>query len=472
VHKSEIVSEMPPNKGWLKDFFQPSFAWIVTLGLVITTILGVLAGAGKILNLAFPVAALGVGIYLYFRAPILYNGFTWWVWILTPFLRRIIDFRIGYTEPSPILLAPFFVTGVSIITLVQQFPNARRFGGVPFIMAIGGVLYGFLIGLINIPSTFQVIRQFLDWFTPLTFGFHLSANWRNFPNYYKNTQRVFVYGTLVTGLYGVFQYLTNPGWDVLWMVNSGQGDYKEGEGFRVFSTMQSIEPFTAFMAAGLLMLFTDRGLLRFPASAFGYLSFLLTLGRSAWLGWLGGLMILISSLKAKHQMRLFVVILLMSALAIPVVTSGPFSEKISGRIQTLSDVKNDNSFQGRQENMIASFERDLFNVLGSGIGLGLADNAFLGLFFSLGWIGVSLYVSALVSLSLKLFLNSENKLNLFSSTARAIVASCLIRMPANSTSILGVGGVILWGFLGLTIASQKHYQEQLLKIPMDSETNF
>jgi hypothetical protein len=255
------------------------------------------------------------------------------------------------------------------------------------------------------------------------------------------------------------------------MLNSGQGDYKEGEGFRVFSTMQSIEPFTAFMAAGLLMLFTDRGLLRFPASIFGYLSFLLTLGRSAWLGWLGGLMILITSLKAKHQMRLFVVILLMSALAIPVVTSGPFSEKISGRIQTLSDVKNDNSFQGRQENMIASFERDFFNVVGSGIGLGLADNAFLGLFFSLGWIGVSLYVSALVSLTLKLFLNSESKLNLFSSTSRAIVASCLIRMPANSTSILGVGGVILWSFLGLTIASQKHYQDQLIKISMDNEMN-
>ncbi|MEE3720054.1 hypothetical protein V2H45_25275 [Tumidithrix elongata RA019] len=269
------------------------------------------------------------------------------------------------------------------------------------------------------------------------------------------------------GIYGVYQYLTSPGWDVLWMVNTGQGDYKEGGGFRLFSTMQSIEPFSAFMAAGLMILFTDSGFLRFPAAAVGYLAFLLSLVRSAWLGWLGGLLILIGSLKAKYQMRLFVIILAMAILVIPVVASGPFSEKIGARLQTLSNVKEDDSFSARQENLNATFERNLFNVLGSGIGLGNSDNAILSMLYSLGWIGVIGYAGGLVVLIMQLFQHPEGGSNLFLGTARAVIATCLIRLPANGTAITGVGGVILWGFLGLTIASQRYYQDRLVRNSID-----
>jgi hypothetical protein len=469
-----------PNQASIQEsktsYFQPSLAWILILVLVIFTTLAVLGGAGKILNFAFPAAALIVGIYLYFRAPILYNGFTWWVWFLAAFIRRVADFRSSYTDSSPLLLAPFLVTGISLITVWQNAPNARRLGGLPFIMAMVGTLYGYLIGLINIPSAFTVTREFLDWFPPVAFGFHLLVNWRNFPKYYQNTRRVFVYGTLVTGIYGVFQYLTGPGWDILWMVNSGQGiangyDSKNvgALGIRVFSTMQSVEPFSAFMAAGLLILLTDPGFVRFPASAFGYLAFLLSMARSAWLGWLGGLIVLFGSLKAKHQTRLFVVIIIMAVLVTPVVTQGTFSETINARIQTLSNVKEDNSFSARQENMTATFERNLFNVLGTGIGLGNSDNAILSMFYSLGWIGVTGYGGGLIVLVLKLFENPKGSSNLFLGTSRAIITTCLIRLPANGTAITGVGGVILWGFLGLTIASHRYYQSQPEKILISSQ---
>ena len=169
---------------------QSKMAWRVILTFVVLTVGAIIVGAGKLLNLLFPAAALGVGLFLYFRAPILYNGFTWWIWLLTAFIRRMADFRSGFTEPSPLLLAPFLVTGVSLITVSKNLLNARQIKGLPFILAMLGTLYGYLVGLINLPSAFTVTREFLDWLPPIAFGFHLLANWQNFPSYYQNTQRV------------------------------------------------------------------------------------------------------------------------------------------------------------------------------------------------------------------------------------------------------------------------------------------
>jgi hypothetical protein len=463
VFHRQISSSQPSPNGSRLGYFQPDLAWKVIFALSIFTTLAIFAGAGKILNFAFPTGAFIVGIYLYFRAPILYNGFTWWIWFLVPFIRRVADFRSVYTESSPILLAPYLVTGISLITFWKHLPKARRLGGMPFILAILGTFYGYLIGLVNIPNSFTVTREFLDWMPPISFGFHLLINSQSFPAYYHNTQRVFLYGTLLTGIYGVYQSFASPPWDVLWMLNTKMGDYDDSVvgGFRVFSTMQSTEPFSAFMAAGLILLFADSGFLRFPAAAFGYLSFSLTLARSAWLGWFGGLIVFLLSLKAKYQIRLFVVIFVMMLIVLPTVTQGPFADKIGARLQTLSNVSEDNSFSARQENMTGNFEKNLFNVLGSGIGLGGSDNAILSILYALGWIGAICYVGGLITLILQLFQKTNGESNLFLSTARAVVATCLIRLPANGTSINGIGGLIIWGFLGLTIASHRYYQNKV-----------
>jgi hypothetical protein len=440
-------------------------SWRFISIFVILTALMAIGGAGKILSVAFPFASLVVGLYLYFCEPILYNGFTWWIWLLTPFIRRVADFRSVYTESSPMLLAPYLVTAISLITVWKHLPSAHRIGGLPFVLAMLGTLYGYLIGLINVSNTFTVTREFLDWMPPIAFGLYLLINWQNFPSYYYNTQRIFLYGTLLTGIYGVYQSFASPPWDVLWMINTGLGDYDDSVvgGFRVFSTMQSIEPFSAFMAAGLIVLLSDSGFLRLPASAFGYLSFSLSLARSAWLGWFGGLIIFLGSLKAKYQIRLFVAIVMMMILVIPVVTQGPFAEKIGARLQTLSNVNEDSSFSSRQENLTANFEKNLFNVLGSGIGLGASDNAILSILYSLGWIGAIAYTGGLITLILQLFQKTEGESNLFVGTARAVIATCLIRLPANGTSINGIGGLILWSFLGLTVASHQYHQDRLVK---------
>ncbi|PSO51332.1 MAG: glucose-6-phosphate isomerase [Cyanobacteria bacterium QH_6_48_35] len=440
---------------------QPAPAWMAILGLVLFSALCILVGAGSVLNLAFPVGALSVGVFLYFRYPILYVGFTWWMWFLAPLVRRLSDYRGGgYTEPSPIMLAPHLVVLVTLVTFWQYLPKTHRQGGLPFILSFAGVFYGFFVALIY-RSPFTFGKAFLIWLIPVIFGFHLFVNWRNYPSYRQNIERTFLWGVLVMGVYGIVQYLVAPAWDRFWLINAGMASQgiPQPLGIRVWSTMDSTEPFSAVITAGLLLLFTHKGTLSFLASATGYLSFLLALARTAWGGWFVGLLTLATSLKANLQMRLIITILVMVAFVVPLTTIEPFSEPITSRLETLSSIEESNSTQARQETYSKVLGSALTSFLGKGIGGQSYDSAVLAMLFRLGWLGTILYMGGILLLVFSLFRGSESRFDLFAATARAIVVSALVRLPFNAPMV-DSSGVILWGFLGIGMAAHKYHQHQ------------
>src|SRR5919202_1555595 len=136
----QMLQNSPRSRG-LHLGLQPAPAWTAILALVLFSALCIVAGAGKILNLAFPMGAFAVGVLLYFRYPILYIGFSWWILFLTPLIRRLADYRSGFTDPSPILIAPYLVIGITLVTCWQYFPKTARQGGLPFILSFAGVFY-------------------------------------------------------------------------------------------------------------------------------------------------------------------------------------------------------------------------------------------------------------------------------------------------------------------------------------------
>jgi hypothetical protein len=460
VSNSQTSSGLSQTKRFSLSL-EPAPAWSAILALAVFTTLAALAGAGKILNLVFPVAALAVAVRLYFRYPILYMGFMWWMLFLTPFIRRITDYRSSYTEPSPLLLAPYLVMGVTLVTVWRYLPKIHRQGGLPLILSLVGIFYGLLIGLIH-RSPVVVARSFLDWLSPVAMAFHLFVNWRDYLSYRQNIYRVFVWGTLVMGLYGVFQYVVAPEWDTLWLINSGmmssQGEPKPF-GMRVWSTMNSIEPFGAVMAASLLLLFTSRSTLTIGTSVAGYLSFLLTVVRAAWLGWLAGLVVLIGSFKPKRQIRLIIFVLIMALLVVPLATIEPFSTTINERFSTFSNIEEDGSAKVRKETFAYLINSALTSFTGEGIGGSFHDNTLLALLFNLGWFGTIFYMGGLLLLVFRLFQSSEGRFDTFTGATRAIVISALVRLPVNSP-IVGASGAVLWVFLAMGLMADKYYHHQ------------
>ncbi|BAY23477.1 hypothetical protein NIES2100_32420 [Calothrix sp. NIES-2100] len=465
----------------LQENFSPqeraSQAWLVILGFVILTVACYFTGAAAMLRLVFPATAFLVGLFLYFRHPLLYIGFTWWIWFLTPLVARLIDYRVGWDPIRQILIAPYLVVFVTIGTFLRYLPGSIRQGGLPFLLGFIGVFYGFLVGLIyNAPV--PVARGLLDWLSPIIFAFHLYTNWRDYPSYRDHIQRTFLWCVLILGTYGLYQFVVAPEWDRYWLIQSKMSTSSgspEPFGMRVWSTLHSVGPFGSVMQAGLLLLFTRTGFLIFPASSVGYLSFLLAQARTNWGGWVLGVILILGSVKAKIQMRLITIILVMTICVIPLTTIEPISQVVASRFESFSNLENDTSFKDRS----GSYDRNLSIALSNGLGNGLGniwkvnektgqievfviDSGVLDMFFTLGWFGAIPYLGGLILLIVTVSQYSEGRFDSFVSAARAIgITSCAQLII--SSGMLSVAGMILWGFLAMAMAAHKYYQHQGIK---------
>ena len=471
MSQRQTLSPTSPKKGFSFGL-QPAPAWAAILGLIIFTALCALAGAGSIIRLAYPVGSFAVGVLLYRRYPILYISFTWWMWFLTPWARRIVDYRSGWDAQGVMLISPYLVTLITLATFLRYLPRSYRSGGLPFVLAAMGVFYGFLVGLIKYPPV-SVARSLLDWLTPILFAFHLFTKWRDYPQLRQNIQRTFLWGVLITGAYGVIQYLVAPEWDRFWLIKTELTSFGDPEPLkiRVWSTMNSVGPFGSMMMAGLLLLFTSQAPLRFPAAAAGYLSFLLAQARTNWLGWVLGLFMIINSVKAQIQMRLIVTVIVVAVCVVPLATIDPFANIISTRLQTFSNLEDDNSANVRAAIYKDNINLALSNGLGNGLGsiwvvneqgkleVLVIDSGIIEIFITLGWFGGILYFIGIALICFTLFKSSEGRFDVFASTARAIGVSSFAQLVSGSAQ-LGLSGLILWGFFGISMAANKYYQHQ------------
>lgn len=452
-----------------EKIFEPAAPWILisSFCLVSLLLIGLGSSGAKILNFLYPVSAFAIGYYLYFRYPLLYNGLVWWIFFITPFVRRICDWKLGvFTTPSGsyILLAPFLVTLISGHTLYSNLPKTKEQGSAPFVFALASVLYGYLVGVIN-GDFIKTTTSLLEWITPILFGFHLYVNWQRYPIYTHNVKRVFIWGLLIMGTYGIYQFLVAPEWDRLWMIGSGM-DSSAGSpvplGMRVWSTLNSQGPYADYAVTGLLILLSCEGPLVAPAALVTALSLLLSLVRTAWLGWIVAMLSLIVSLTPKQKFKVAMAVTILIIVMIPLVNIEPFSQVILGRLETMTNLQSDGSGQARQLTYALLIDEALSQVIGQGIGSFDTDSAILVLFINLGWIGVIPYMGSLLMGSVMIFIEKPNKNDLMIPVIRGILIKSLLFLLASPT-MRGAQGMLLWGFLGLGLAGKVYYQNYSLQ---------
>ncbi|MEM7770021.1 MAG: O-antigen ligase family protein [Cyanobacteria bacterium P01_A01_bin.37] len=452
---------------------QPALAWIVTVGLFLITLLGCVAGAGTFMRLAFPASSLAIAVYLYFFHPLFYINFNWFVWCFTPILRRLADYYRGaYDESSLMLTAPYLVTLVCILTLLRQFPKSHKTGDMPFMMAAGAVFFAFLVGILNNPLT-AVARTFLDWMPPILFGLHISSSWRMYPELRRTTQTVFVWIAILAGSYGVYQYMVAPEWDKYWLeaVENVSFGLPEPQQIRVWSTMNSPPPFGCVMMATTLLLLICKGFWRIPAAGVGYLSLMLSLVRAAWAGWIVGLITLVISLKSNLQIKILITIMIMALCVVPLTLIEPFNEVIVDRLESFTNIQNDSSYEARAETYSDNLDLALSGFLGQGLGSTwiikpngqpqriALDSGILDTFFTLGWFGGVPYIGGMMMLLFNQFRGPEGRNDPFASGARSITLS-FFAILSLGPFMVGLAGMVMWGFLGLGMAARKHYVYQ------------
>jgi hypothetical protein len=420
-----------------------------------TALLLVFVQKPYLLNLLFPASALAIGVWLFATRLPLFFGFMWLLWFFSPFIRRVIDYAAGGYNPSPLpLLAPLLVVVLCAFTLAYHGGLLTRspYRGVG--LAVLGVILGLVVGLPKL-SPITLVQALLEWIGPLLLCFHLLV----YQHLYKQHRRVMLaviaVAAALMGGYGIYQYFVLPPWDRMWMVGADMASigFPYPQEVRVFSTLNSPGPFGMVMAALLLMLFADSRIWTLAASVPGYIGWMLAVVRASWVGWGVGVVFAIFTTHGAMRRRLLFTLVFTALLAVPVILqTSAINETVSGRMETLANVEEDGSFQGRASQYSHLVTMVAKNPLGRGIGTIYFDSGWVTIFYQLGLLGGLLYCAGLALMIRDAWSTWRSPTDTFSKFTLAAGSMLVFLMLAGSQQV-GPVGCLMWSFLALTIVA-------------------
>ncbi|MEA3120298.1 MAG: hypothetical protein QOI13_3568 [Paraburkholderia sp.] len=469
----------PLSGGSRQERLPPALFWLVTAVLI-------LAHQGAVLTLAFPGMATLIGLWLYFRSPASYVGFMWWLWFLSPEIRRLADWLMGaFTPMSPIQLAPLAVTMISAFTLLRRYSMLAQRRGVPVLLILLGLGYGFVIGVASnglLPATYDLA----NWLYPILIGFQIMAYPREYPAYRDTIVRTFILGMLVMGAYGLVQFFVMPEWDAMWMLGSQM--MSDGDpvpmGVRVFSTMNSSGPFAVAMMGAMALVVAAPLRVRWLAAALGFFSFELSMVRAVWGGWAVALLIQFLQSNGKMRVRIVSVTVLLASLGVTLAAIGPVGDRLQARVQTMGRLNDDNSYETRKA-FYASFAETAFtDMSGEGFGAtgsstklasdagalskyGNFDSGVMNVPFVLGWPGTLLYLSGMLWLFARALRTSLGmRDDKFALACMSVGVSVLALMVFINT-LVGTAGLLLYMSL-LLVVSAAHWKKLNLRKTLPS----
>ena len=416
----------------------------------------------RLLSLAYMGVSVSVAAWLYISNPALYFGFVWWLWFVSPFVRRIIDYHLGvFTPPAAAfsLLAPYAATLVILLDVPRFGRMLTHRMGVPLLICFLGVTYGYLVGLTNVDA-FRATTVLLDWICPLLMALFVLVRWREYPRLRSVFRTTFIWGVIVLGSYGLYQFFVAPPWDTLWMEGSRMISLGKPEPFeiRVFSMLNSPGPFAMVLMSGLILLFDSKGLMGKLAAIPGYAAFLVSLVRGAWGGWVVALAYSLARLQNASRGRVVIMLVIVAAITVPLVLSGEVGEVTGERMESFSQLEEDGSMQARQYMYGIMLNELLTSPMGEGLGARTFDSDFVTILYQLGWLGGLFY---LVGLAMMLYAvirhtpNTDRFAVLVSGIAVAYFALMLM-----GPQVSEVKGVVFWCCMAFAVASRCYHEAE------------
>ncbi len=450
-----------------------------TIALLVAVTAALLTAAPNTLRIAFPALACLAACVLFAQSRVLYIKFCFWLWFLSPLLRRLVDYRTEFIATSPLLLAPFLACAVSGVVLFRHARLLANKAALAFTCAFAGIFFGTVYGLTRYPPA-DVARGLINWLPPVFFGFFLYAERARLRDYRDAITRTLLLGMLTLSVYGIVQFFVLPAWDESWMRGLQNGAF--GQPFplevRVFSTMNAPATFATYLIAGLLIAFAalvEGGRnrpLALAVAPLGLLALALTTSRSLWLGLIFGVLYLAFALPGRLRVRI-VATVIVAVVAAGFATQLPgINRVVNERLRSFTSGTSDISASARITGHTDALAKLASEPLGEGMGstdadhatdgsddrLGPHDSTLLEFLYALGGPGTLVYAIGLLAALTQLFLLPAQQ----SSPTASAVKGILFALFAQSllTSILvGVPGFLVWTCLGLSLAGSYAQQE-------------
>ena len=299
--------------------------------------------------------------------------FAVFVFVFNRGLRRLVDYYINesFNPLSPISLTPLIVAGAMAVPLVLGFRGLPSVAKKVFLCFAGAIGYAFAIGFIN--QGLGAGYALAEVLAPVAMAGYVVV--RNPDSRVRDRWiRSFSWAAILASAYGWYQYLTIPPWDAFWLEEVGFVGYMgipEPTKMSVFSTMSERGPLAAYLGFSVVPMIVSsrwRTFLGWPGVVLVFSTILLTTARSGLLiALIATLVFLLVNRGAKKgQIALATVVVGLAAWF--GMARLPGSERIIERFETLGNMEEDGSFQGRVDIMLGGPKALLLNPLGGGLG--------------------------------------------------------------------------------------------------------
>lgn len=325
--------------------------------------------ASSLINATYALSAVLLSAYLFRTSSPSYLAFCIWLWVLTPLVRRLVDYHTGYHSQSLVMLAPFLASIISIVSLRKVLGKRISPYVFPFLLIAAVVIWGYLVGILN-SGIFAATYAALTWLSPLFLAIHIMLAQDSTEANTGSVFKTFEWVVLVIAVYGLYQFFFFPEWDRFWVANAEMGaiGFAEATSLRIFSTMNSPGVFALFLTAGLISTLPKKGLFPKFVVVIGISALMLSLVRSAWVCFLMGFTFILFTTPGRRRARYVLGAILISILSLPLLLMEPISGQVQSRLQSLTNLSNDTSFQARSNLYDQFSQRAIDSLIGSGLG--------------------------------------------------------------------------------------------------------
>ena len=465
------ITSREPNRKWAR---------LLLLTFIFIVLAGVFSPASKLLIVLVPFLSLTIALYLHRRHRSYYVGLVCWLFFLTPFLRRLIEFKIQDTTASFVMISPFLACMAGLAIFRDNWSQLLSPALRNTLYATSAIAYGAVVGLLSNPKV-AAIQDIFGWISPICFALYIYAQREHLNELLSSLRTNFIYGVLLMGLYGIYQFFFVPPWDVFWMENSALTSigFPEPMEVRVYSTMNTPQPLADYLVCGLMLGITSTRWIRFLSMPVALLVLGLTMSRSGWGGCVLGFIVLGLSLTARQRMRIVSLLVICIVLVAAAVQIPQVNEILTRRLQTLTNIEEDGSFNDRVQNQqeaIAAFQSSPF-----GLGMGadahsrndgssygvpqtsftIGDNGIEEILLSFGWCGSIVFLigfGGAVLTSLRTPRDPELM------AVKALLVSMVAQMPLMGI-FPGANGFLVWSSIAICLGwKDNHAQEPLLSL--------
>jgi len=347
-----------------------------------------------------------------------YFAFALALWVFSPELRRFIDWQSSFHKLSLLSVLPLAGMLPGLLLLAPRWKRLGPLYRLAVAIWLGTLAYAFFIGFFS-GSRVSALYDAVIFSFPLLAGVFLAVADDDLAGTYERFSGALLWLAAISSLYGIYQYVSPPPWDVYWVQNSGLVSTGQPVpfGLRAFGTLNAYAAFAHFLSFTLVINLPRLRLGR-PLVAVLFvpcaIALILTLDRTAWLSFSAGTLLYVvfspqrrNALVAIGSAALFCAVIA-TGLIFTIKGASDAVSDIQQRFSTLGNLSDDYSLQSRELQTDEAYHQGFEEPLGQGLGsVGTAavasnaeatntlDNGYLSRFVEFGVVGFPAYLFVL-----------------------------------------------------------------------------